>query len=455
VSIGIVFALINGLYSSYAFLYLKNKLEGAGGLSGSILDNLLFIIIGAMFFEFFAEPITGDWADTYGRRRVVVASFLGLTLAMLAYWSISAHMVASFDSAMELRIIVVLSLLAQFLFAISSALYTGALDAWFVDELRGSGGPHGADLLPLFSAQRRWFGVFMVTGGVLSLWIARAAFQGGAQPADTSGLAAFTALPWLGAAVLTALTALWVSVRLIESRALPHSDEPSFQRIWRRLKRTLSSRELRNALLISSVLYTCWICFMYLLPVLLTEKQVVSEAGLLRLVLKDYYWYYLAMGTSRFIGPYLSSRVRLGGNQVVQFRSWGVLNCGALAVAGVALLLRTQGSDGTPGAVNAFLVPFALVLFWITKVAEEAFKPVRSTYLNYLVVDSGDRAFVLSLATPFGAIIILVGISLLIVAQRFFAFLDEVRFSVPLLFAILGSLGLALTINLARKNRVR
>lgn len=453
VGIGVIFAVVNGLYTSYAFLYLKHKLESAGGISGTILDNLLFIIIGSMIFEFFAEPITGDWADAYGRRRVVVASFLGLSLAFLAYWFISAGAIASFDSSVELRIIVLLSLGAQFIFAISSALYNGALDAWFVDELRIADGPQGAALLPFFAAQRRWFGVFMVTGGAVSLWIARAAFQGTAPPGVGGGLTALTALPWLGAAALTALTALGVRLRLVEGRARAHDDESWHRRIVRRLRRTLESPDLRNALLISSVLYTCWICFMYLLPVLLTEKQIIAEAGILQAVLRDYYWYYLAMGTSRFIGPYLSSRLRLGDNPIHQFRSWGVLNCGALAVAGVALLLRSQGSEGLAGAVNAVLVPLALVLFWVAKVAEEAFKPVRSTYLNYLVVDSGDRAFVLSLATPFGAVIILFGIGLLVAAQHVWSVLNEVRFSVPLLFVILGALGVLLTVRRVARER--
>jgi len=56
---------------------------------------------------------------------------------------------------------------------------------------------------------------------------------------------------------------------------------------------------------------------MYLLPILLTEKQIVSEAGGVKVVLENYYWFYLAMGTSRFLGPYLSNRFRLGGDRVL------------------------------------------------------------------------------------------------------------------------------------------
>jgi hypothetical protein len=237
-----------------------------------------------------------------------------------------------------------------------------------------------------------------------------------------------------------------------ERRTAVAGNEPSYRRIWLRLRRTLSVRDLRNALLISSVLYTCWICFMYLLPVLLTEKQIRSEAGAFRAILDDYYWFYLAMGTSRFVGPFLSTRFRLGDHQIKQFRWWGVLNCGALAIGGSALLWRALDVEPAAG-FRAALVPLALVLFWVAKVAEEAFKPVRSTYLNHLVVDSADRAFVLSLATPFGAVIILVGIGLLAAAQHFLRALDEMRFSVPLLFVILGALGVALTVNLSRGSR--
>lgn len=449
-SITAVFALVNGVFTAYAFLYIKYKLEGAGGVSGGILDNLLFIIVASMFFEFFAEPITGDWADAYGRKRVVVGAFLGVCVAALVYWAISADALAGFERSTELRIIVMLALVAELCFAIASALFNGALDAWFVDELRIAEGPTGAALLGFFSVQRRCFGVFMVLGGVASLWIARTVVQGGGT-APRDGLWAITALPWIASAGIATVTALWVHRRVAERRPPARGDEPAHLRIWLRLRRTLSLRELRNALFITSALYTCWICFAYLLPILLTEKQVISEAGVFQGILKGYYWFYLAMGTSRFVGPYLSSRFRLGGDQVAQFRWWGMLNCGALAVGGIAVLSRSQGADGSSGELNSILVPLALVLFWVAKVAEEAFKPVRTTYLNYLVVDSSDRAFVLSMATPFGAVLVLAGIGALAAAQHFLRFLEEVRFSVPLLFVILGALSVVLTVRLSRR----
>jgi MFS family permease len=445
-----VFALVNGVFASYAFLYIKYKLEGAGGVSGSILDNLLFIIVASMLFEFFAGPITGDWADAYGRRRVAAGAFLGVCAAALVYWAISADAIASLDGPTGLRIIVVLALIAELCFAIAAALFNGTLDAWFVDELRLADGPAGVALLGLFSVQRRWFGVFMVVGGVASLWIARTVVEGGGV-APRDGLWAITALPWIASAGISVAMALWVKLRVGERRPPARGDEPAHRRIWLRLRRTLSLRELRNALFITSALYTCWICFAYLLPVLLTDRQVVSEAGAFQSILKGYYWFYLAMGTSRFIGPFLSARFHLGSDQISRFRWWGVLNCGALAVGGIAILLRSQGADGSSGELNTLLVPLALVVFWAAKIAEEAFKPVRTTYLNHLVVDSADRAFVLSMATPFGAVIVLVGIGALATAQHFLRFLEEVRFSVPLLFAILGALSVALTVRLSRR----
>jgi len=224
----------------------------------------------------------------------------------------------------------------------------------------------------------------MVVGGAASLWIARTVVEGGGV-APRDGLWAITALPWLASAGISAAMALWVKLRVVERRPPARGDEPAHRRIWLRLRRTLSLRELRNALFITSALYTCWICFAYLLPVLLTDRQMVSEAGAFQSILKGYYWFYLAMGTSRFIGPYLSARFHLGSDQISRFRWWGVLNCGALAVGGIAILLRRQGADGSSGELNTLLVPLALVVFWAAKIAEEAFKPVRTTYLNYLV----------------------------------------------------------------------
>ena len=445
--INAVFAAVNGLYTSYTFLYLKHEMEGSGGASATILDNLLFILVVSMALEFFAEPITGDWADAHGRPRAVAATFVGLSLAFLVYWLVSAREIAGFASPQ--RIIVVLSLVAELFFAVSSALFNGALDAWFVDELRRANGPTGAALLPLFATQRRWAGGCLVAAGVLSLWIASAVFRDRAPSTGPSGLAAITALPWLVAAAVTLLTALWVKLRLVEHRTPAASHEPAHRRIWLRLRRTLAQRELRNALLVSSVIYTCWVCFMYLLPVLMTEPRIVADAGVFRAVLADYYWYYLAMGTSRFIGPYLASAIRPAAGQILRFRWWGVLNCGALCVAGIAVLVRGLGGAGETAA--SALVPVALVLFWVTNVAQEAFKPVRSTYLNLLVVDSSDRAFVLSMATPFGAVIIVLGAGALAVAQHVLPFLSEIWISVPLLFAILGTLGVAVTLQLSRR----
>ena len=445
--INVVFAVVNGLYTAYAFLYLKHELERSGGGSASILDSLLFIIVASMAFEFFAEPITGDWADTHGRRRVVSGTFVGLSLAFLTYWLISAEAVGRFAAPQQ--VIVILSLVAELFFAVSSAHFNGALDAWFVDELRLAGGPTGGALLPLFARQRRWSGAFLVAGGVLSLWLASAVFRDAAAPA-TAGLFTITALPWLVAIGVTLPTALWIKLRVVEHRVPVVSHEPTHRRIWFRLRRTLQQRELRHALIISSVLYTCWMCFMYLLPVLMTEPRIVEEAGVFRGVLKDYYWYYLAMGTSRFLGPYLASAIRPYARQVMRFRWWGLLNCGALAVAGIAVLVRGLGDAGD--RVSSAFIPIALVLFWVAKVSEEAFKPVRSTYLNHLVTDSDDRAFVLSLATPFGAVIILLGAGVLATAQHFLHFLSETRISVPLLFAILGTLGVVVTLQLSRRS---
>jgi MFS family permease len=444
---GVILAGVNGVYGAYAFIYLKRRLESAGGESGSVLDNLLFVIIGSMLFEFIAEPITGDWADSFGRRRMVVFTYLGVCVAFLAYWLVSAEAVSGLDAGAQVRLIVALALIAEVFYAVASALFNGALDAWFVDELRIAEGPRGADLLPLFSIQRRWCGIFMVAAGVATLWIADVTFHGDRSTVAVDGLFAFGALPWLAAAVITAAAGLWLGLSMAEHRVPVRGSEPSHQRIWLRLKRTLRVRKLRNALVVSSMLYTCWICFMYRLPVLLTEKRIVAEAGVLQSVLRGYYWYYLAMGASRFLGPYLSGRLWVGMGTMTKFRWWGVVNCGALAGAGLALLWRSW--DATD--FNAVLVPAALVLFWVAKLAEEAFKPVRSTYLNYLMVDGTDRAFVLSMATPFGAIIIVIGVGVLVLAQQSFAALNEVSMSVPLLFAILGLLGIGLTVKLSRE----
>src|ERR1044071_6958536 len=101
-AVTVVFALVNGVFTGYAFLYIKYKLESAGGVSDSILDNLLFIIAASMLLEFLAEPITGAGAVSAGRRRVLAGAFLGVGAAAVVYWAISAHAVVSLDGPTEL-----------------------------------------------------------------------------------------------------------------------------------------------------------------------------------------------------------------------------------------------------------------------------------------------------------------------------------------------------------------
>jgi len=430
------FAFLTGMYSSYTFLYLKYLLLSVGGIETTVLNDLLIILATSMLLEFIAEPITGDWADTYGRKRIIASAFLAQAVAFLVYWSLSIHNVLHVLTGSERRAIVALACGAEFAFAMSAALFNGALDAWFVDELLIVNGPKADALQPFFSIQRRWFGGFMLLGGTTSLLVAKVAF-GHAVPEHRR------ASPWLIATVLALLMGLYVASYLNEHRQKSDNSEPAARRIWSRFGRTMRVPNLRRSLLICSALYTCWICFLYLVPVLLSEEDIVRHAGPFRFIVVNYTCYYVIVGLGRFLGPYLSNRFRLGRDVATQFRNWGTLNCTILGVAGTLFYLNSPVCSFAPQSVREYLVPLALILLIATKVSEEAFKPVRATYLNSLIPDSTDRAFVLSMATPFGAIVVVLGIVVLTVSTRLFEASREALVSIPALFVFLGLIGIS------------
>jgi MFS family permease len=446
-ALNVLFALANGMYASYAFLYLKRRLLAVGGIENSLLDSLLLVLVISMSFEFFLDPYAGDLADARGRRRIVILAFAGQALAFLAYWSASASPTHSFGPRAQSHLVTTLGIVGELAFAAAAALFNGSLDAWFVDELRLAGWPPGESLQPFFSTQRKYFGGSMLIGGMASLGLASSASVSG----DLDSMLSRTAAPWALAAAIAVIACILCRWRLAESFRPLQTATPTVQRLRGRLKRTIGSRSLRAALIASSVLYTGWICFLYLAPVLLTEPSLMTESGPFEQLLRNYYWFYLAVGACRLVGPAISNRFRLGGSAALQFRRWGLVNGSACALAGGLLLLRAP-VFGLPSTVRVVLVPVAIASFLIAKLAEEAFKPVRTTYLNDLLPDGEDRAFVLSMTTPLGALVILLGAAVLAASGHGWKTLQSISFALPVLFVFIGLLGM-LSIMLLLRDR--
>ena len=412
-----IFGFAYGLYLSYAYIYLSKQLErlnlqsvGSSAPVYNVFDNILLVLALSMFFEAWAEPATGDYADVRGRRRATVVAFLGMAVAFILYWLSSVT--ASIPPDMNPRGLVttIIAVSAELSASLALAFFSGALEAWFVDELHVTGVSAKADLQPCFSVKTQVMGGAMVAGGTLSLLLGKTAL---ATPQPDLTIGSIASLPWPLAAGLMSLAALFALVSMVETETHGVINRPAFQptRIFYRIAELGQRREMMLILLVSSLLYACQVSFAQVLGVVLTDQYLAQRAenSIVNWLQAHYWVYWLVLGSSRMIGPYLSNvrRGRLSPNRAVTFGYWGKLNCLFIALGAIGVLLGVL----TPMRIGIFL---AWPLFVVAKIFEEAFKPVRETYLNELILDRTNRAFTLSMSIPFGSLLVaLVIISLL------------------------------------------
>jgi len=100
------------------FTYVK-FLESKGmGISQTHLINFCFMVT-----LMFMEVPTGAFADFFGRKKSVVASFFVCSLGALVYFRADSFM---------------LFVLAEIIIAIGRAFYSGAMQAWMVDNLNAN-----------------------------------------------------------------------------------------------------------------------------------------------------------------------------------------------------------------------------------------------------------------------------------------------------------------------------
>jgi hypothetical protein len=132
-------------------------------------------------------------------------------------------------------------------------------------------------------------------------------------------------------------------------------------------------------------------------PLLLNDASLAhSENSAHRWIGENYWAFYLAIGSSRLLGPLLSELIRFQNARLGRaFSLWSSLVCLSLFLTAVAYLVLPSGFlDG------------ALVLLLAARIFAEAFKPVQAAYLNELILLRSMRAFTLSLATTLGSLVV-------------------------------------------------
>jgi len=124
-------------------------------LIGAGLDIFRVMLVNAAFSfgQFVFEIPTGVIADTIGRRASLRLCLVTVLVATLAYLGIAwAHLGFWWFVAVSV------------LLGLGFTFYTGAVDAWLVDELRHAG--HTDALDPVFARSQAVFGVAMLVGTI-------------------------------------------------------------------------------------------------------------------------------------------------------------------------------------------------------------------------------------------------------------------------------------------------
>jgi MFS family permease len=373
-TISFIFGLAYGTYPIYLFIYLNRELNRAN--SQNPLDSLLTVLAFTMLFEFVAEPVTGRFADLYGRRTAVVVAFLFVSVGFVIYACVSLV-----SSAL---LIVLLAIMAELVIAVGLAFHSGSLEAWFVDSVRGVWGWESASLENDLGWNIQAFTVGSVVGGVLGLFLAT-------EWREAVGVAG----PWVFASSLGMALAIYALVNMSEARrrvALADREE-GVKTILANLVNLWLDRPVRWLIFVMSATYVSQIAFMYFVPLYVQSLFVVNRDA------HDFTKYLpflpAALFVPRFLGPLASNVLSRGLMRTPRVKvAWfGMGNALFLAAAGVVYFLPV----GPGGLYVSFVCLMAAWFCWF------ASRPVQVAFLNDLVRDADNRAFANSMTIPLGA----------------------------------------------------
>lgn len=388
-----LFGCFYGLYGYYAFVYLDAVRPG----SPRIFEGLLFVLAATMVFEVIVEPVTGRYADLFGRRQAVAIAFVLCTIAFLLYAAISLSYVSS-----SLWTVITIAIFAELVIAFGLAFHSGSLDSWVVEQIYHSEKTRNVGTEPVFAIASITFAVGLTLGGMTGAF---------AVPKSGEGAALW---PWFLSAFLAIVTILVAAITLHDHRPIEErvAAQPSsaFAVIVESFAKVLqlrrASREIWVGILVTSINYIIGIIFIYFS--LLVAKYLLfnradpawlSAAPLLLLI-------------PRLIGPWLCIRVTAGASphQDAKYRklmtSIGMaLGACSLALGASVWELSTNVSTADRDT-STTLLSIAIGAAFLTSMLHHMLKPIASSYLNHYIEDDSERAFTNSMATPLGAMVV-------------------------------------------------
>jgi MFS family permease len=181
-------AFVAGCYAAYFTLFLESVFHRGA---------LIFLVIALnSAFEMVFEPVTGNYADAFGRRRAICRTFECNFVALCAL-----AVTCIFPWHTTTRLVLIIA--GELAFALAAAFQSGAHEAWFFDEFRIVGGQERA-IPRIFAVREIYRGAGMTVGGAIAL----AVYQ-------THGLDRALIIPWLVCGSIV------IGLRVFASRLLP------------------------------------------------------------------------------------------------------------------------------------------------------------------------------------------------------------------------------------------
>ena len=409
----LLFGLFYGLYGYYSFWFL-DRVCAAVGIANP-LSYLLVVLAASMLFESVAEPLTGRFADLWGRRRAVVLAFALMTAAFMVY-SLCAgvpSLQGSMSASTVANVVTGIAIAAEFCLAIGLSFQSGAMDAWLVDQLSTTDGEGSPKLEQVFARSNQVFTIGLTVGSTAALTAVSVLPKTGDWTTATPIF--LVSLPWFAMVVLALFTSVVAQLYMTEdlaaflksaAREAATAEEGYLMSVITRAKLVFQRRETRAMLTITAGRYLMAMLFLYFAPLLLSRMFTAPGAAEFKYLLP---YMPLLLFLARFGGPELALRLvrpRNGGLQTVSdlvaFRFCGVAAGLSLLAIG-ALGLRTSNASST--GISAQLTIFVVLVF-LANLFLQACRSVQPAYVNRVVLDPSDRAFTNSMAIPVGALLV-------------------------------------------------
>lgn len=415
--LNLIFGLFYGIYGYYSFWFL-DRICSALGIENP-LSYMLWILAATMLFECIAEPLTGRYADMWGRRRATVIAFALMSCAFMIYClttSVATLTTGVIRDAAGVSVIVI-AIVAEFCLAVGLSFQSGSMDAWIVDRLSSAEGDETVVLERIFARGNQIFTVGLTGGSVLALLAVT--YLGSSQVASkwSDGQPLSLCYPWLVTIFLSFLAAVIAHSKMVEdissfvaraSDQAGRKGEGFLSGVFSRFVTVVKSQSMRAMMIVTAGRYLMAMIFLYFGPLLLSQQFQSASNGVHMSLLP---WMPFLLFFARVGGPELA--LRLVSQSKSNAALWAGLStlrlCGifaGIAILLLGLLATASESNYLPNDTTA-LIPFVICIF-LANVFLQACRALQPAYVNRVVDDPSDRAFINSMAVPLGAMLVVV-----------------------------------------------